>query len=68
MSNGFNRATVLAGGELVEIPCIAELTESQLAYDHQALRTSAVTGLVLSWHLWHMPLARLHAVARLWGM
>lgn len=60
--------TLLAGVELVEIPGVTGLTETQIERDHHALRASDIDGLVLSWDLWHMPLARLQQVARLWGV
>lgn len=60
--------TLLAGVELVEIPGVTRLTASQIAQDHGQLQASAVDGLVLSWDLWQMPLARLQQVAALWGV
>lgn len=58
--------TLLAGVELVEIPGVAALTTNQIEQDQVALRSSGVDGVVLSWDLWHMSLARLQQVAALW--
>ncbi len=58
--------TLLAGMELVEIEGICSLSRTQIAADLCALRTAGVDGVVLSWDLWHIPLARLELVGRTW--
>jgi hypothetical protein len=58
---------VLAGIELVEIPGVCELTETQITADLRAFREGGADGLALSWDLWHMPPARLSLVREGWA-
>lgn len=50
---------VLAGMELVELEGITRLDRNQIRADAQAFRDAGADGLVLSWDLWHIPLAYL---------
>jgi len=63
-----SRGKLLAGIELVEIPGVSELGDSQIEADLSALKSVHADGLSLSWDLWHMPLERLALVAQVWGI
>jgi hypothetical protein len=63
-----NTSTILAGFELMEIEGIAELNDSQILSDLDAVRRAGVSGLSISWDLWDIPLERLSLVSRIFPL
>ncbi len=59
---------ILAGYELVQIEGIAELNDSQILSDLDAVRRAGVSGLSISWDLWDIPLERLSLVSRIFPL
>ena len=59
---------ILAGFELMEIESIAELNDTQILSDLDAVRRAGVRGLSISWDLWDIPLERLSLVSRKFPM
>jgi hypothetical protein len=57
---------LLAGIELVEMPGVSELRDSQIEADLLALKAAGADGLAISWDLWHIPLERLELVSKVW--
>ncbi len=55
-------APILAGLELVDIPGITNLNDTQVRADLRSIQAARPAGLSLSWDLWHIPLARLDLV------
>ena len=56
----------LTGIELVEIPRVSTLNDTQIKADLGAIKALGADGLALSWDLWHMPLERLELVRSVW--
>jgi hypothetical protein len=59
--------TLLAGIELVDLPGLAQLSESQALANLQVVQQSQADGVVLSWDLWQIPPVRLAWVRRVWS-
>ncbi len=57
---------ILAGIELVEIPGVATLDNSQIEQDLLAVKTAHPGGIAISWDLWHIPIERLEIMRRFW--
>ncbi len=62
-----NRAALLAGIELVDIPDLTQLTPSQIRADAQAVHAAAPDGVVLCWDLWRIPEERAGLAASLYA-
>jgi hypothetical protein len=69
VNKGIEASTTLtlAGLELVEISKVAELSDEQIICDHNAVRSTAIDGLSISWDLMHIPFDRLVKISTIWS-